>query len=714
MYCIHCGKPIGNSEKICTHCNEKNGSVNQTNEPIVLNKTVSTVRDQCVKKKTFWTSCINSKYRLLYVLLALLLLIGPRAVSYYQNTDSYIEAQNQKASEKLLEEIDILIKSAQADYQSGDYDMALSKLNELLVLTPDNAEALDLKSQTLTLAVEALCKQAEIARDEGWYVEPYDMVVKALSYDPTNAKAERLRVELLPLRNSEQALRDELAAEKDLADQEFSDQYDAEKQARIANLLEKYKFDGELAVAIRLEDGTFYTGRYGSGGTDGSGNYFYVSDWSEDFGYQYTHKVYDTGEIDMVYDYSEEDAEQHIEAMGTLIEKEVVPETPENTFAEEAYYICKDENLQPEYYPHISFLKDGSYIFVYNFYEGMDMMGGTYTWDKVTNEITCSVSEEDLNGAGFNTFTILYGGDYLEITDMGEGSFGTTYVGDIFTQMDEQIIFQWESWDEEPEITKYTLEMDTAYGGNRDDLAYEMQPQIVFFSDGSFDFVHNRSDYMYATTGTYTVDKSTNEIICTLNELDSSQLGIVDFQLLLGDGYLELLRIEGGNVSSSIREGDILYKVDNESSPQAGSTGFIHPESMDSVYFTDGTQIEFFADSAPLLCYALKDYTGIQMKEFYNTFSGQYIFFNGTVGDISSDGSIRVQCLDEVATKKLDLLWPLQAFVDVKTNASEQTLLSITDGMEITMIAQIQDQCYSSFLGVLTLELENGIILDIA
>ena len=102
------------------------------------------------------------------------------------------------------------------------------------------------------------------------------------------------------------------------------------------------------------------------------------------------------------------------------------------------------------------------------------------------------------------------------------------------------------------------------------------------------------------------------------------------------------------------------------------------------------------------------------MKEFYNTFSGQYIFFNGTVGDISSDGSIRVQCLDEVATKKLDLLWPLQAFVDVKTNASEQTLLSITDGMEITMIAQIQDQCYSSVLGVLTLELENGIILDIA
>ena len=183
---------------------------------------------------------------------------------------------------------------------------------------------------------------------------------------------------------------------------------------------------------------------------------------------------------------------------------------------------------------------------------------------------------------------------------------------------------------------------------------------------------------------------------------------VIALVLFLAPRVIEYYQNTGGPIQS-----DLLVTPESSEpmEEENTSTGFIHPESINSVVFDDGSELEFFIDSAPVLCYILNDYTDIQLQNFYNTYADQYIFFTGTVSGVSGDGNVMVQCLDEAATEELELLWPMQAVVDVKTNASDETLLGLYDGLEIAIIAPIQEDCYSSTFGVPLLSLENGIIL---
>lgn len=115
-----------------------------------------------------------------------------------------------------------------------------------------------------------------------------------------------------------------------------------------------------------------------------------------------------------------------------------------------------------------------------------------------------------------------------------------------------------------------------------------------------------------------------------------------------------------------------------------------YDDSAGIYYIGNGQVIEYVHDSFAELCYTLDHLTQYQRTSAEEAVDGRYVLIEGTVTQVSGDGEVTILCLDEEASKKAELIWPMEAFADVSLVKEQEDILgAIAIDDTISVLARI-------------------------
>lgn len=652
--CQHCGADIEDSAKFCPICGSPvdNGDYAQTpTNPLSIKLGLTSAS---TPKPHFPNLKMNFKW--LPILCGALLLIVLWPVLFGRGGPS------KTPTEKAVE----YYKQAQSEYTLDNYQKALSYLEDAIKADPEYTPAIALREEILPLRAAQYVYAAKEFQEKGDYLSAQSQLRMALELDPGNTEAAELLPTLEPL-----------AAEQQLRQKEEDAAAEEARQAEVADLLEQYEFDGELAVRIAvLTHGDFYSYRYGELQHDATGAYYPVSMWSS-LGKEATcssiYRIYENGGEDWVMGADrDEAAKTHTPATYILTPKGQT-EIPVSSLAPSS---LNSINLLD----HMNDTEIGKInTFLSNFSEQPDFESFNFRDYQASQLINFAYFQIYRN----NPSIVAY-----------DDNFNAVISADAI----ESTISRFFGLSVEPQSTNIlTFNNGQYYWGEA------VGGSITHFSIADKMFVNE--------DGTYSVSFSTY----SYSEFDAV-IPLENVYALSGDELQGQTGIQFENSGDAIIQ-DATYRNEpcyhllnyNAASSRSGNEHF--SESIGSITLSTGEVYEYFETSPSFLCHTLIEFTSVQLSQFYNIFSGQYVYFYGTITGVHQDGSVTIHCIDEEASKAAGLMWPMMAIVTLHTNLTQEELVRLSVDDEVIAIGAITDDCYSSALGVRSLDLVNGRII---
>lgn len=652
--CLHCNAELDDLAKFCPICGlpiSDKEDTSYSTEPLPvkldpLNSRNTQLHPHSPKSRPKWLPILCGALLLIFLWPVLFGRGGPA------------KTPTEKAEE--------YYKQAQSEYTLGNYQKALSYLEDAIKADPEYTPAIELREEILPLRAAQHLYSAKEYQAKGDYLSAQSQLRMALELDPYNTEAAELLSAL-----------ETLAAEQQLRQKEEDAAAEEVRQAEVADLLDHYEFNGELAVRIAvLSHGDFYSYRYGELQHDATGAYYPVSMWSslgKEETFSSCYKVYESGEEEWLIGFDRDDAAKaHTPATYILTPKEQ-PETPVSSLTPSSPIpINLLDSMSDTEYQKLN-------VFLSNFSEQPDFQSFDYKDYSASQLIDFAYFQSYRNNPSIVTYD--NGSSAVISEDVIQSTIGRFFGLTV-----------------EPQST----DILTLYNGQ-----YYWEEAI----GNSITYFSIADEMLENGDGTYTLSFS----IYSYSEFDAvipleNTYTLTDDELQ-GQPGIQFENSGNAIIQDSTYKDEPCYCLLNYSAVSTGSADEHFSESIGAITLTTGEIYEFFETSPSVLCHTLNKFTSVQLSQFYDIFSGQNVYFYGTITGVHQDGSVTIHCIDEEASEAAGLMWPMMAIVTLHTDLAQKELVRLSVDDEVIAIGSISDGCYSSVLGVRSLDLANGRII---